>query len=234
MFVVTGASSGIGRAVTVALAERDQPVLAVARDSTRLRELPTQFPRVTALASDLLTAEGVRQVVDGCASHSSIAGIVHAAGTLIEPQAFGSIDTDVLLDEMRVHVMAPIELNQQLQAQLGRIMFLDSYSSNDLRVGWAAYSIVKAAAQMAARSAAEELKHVQVIRAFPGAVRTPLVDAVLNSPADSPTRRTFRALQAKGKLYPPDEIGEWIVQLLLDTSDGELAARPTWQYGESF
>ncbi|MDH5421802.1 MAG: SDR family NAD(P)-dependent oxidoreductase [Acidimicrobiia bacterium] len=234
MFVVTGASSGIGRAVTVALAERDQSVLAVARDSNRLSQLAVQFSRVTALASDLLTTEGVRQVVDACAAHGSLAGIVHAAGTLIEPQAFGAIDTGVLLDEMRVHVMAPIELNQRLRAQLSRIVFLDSYSSNDLRVGWAAYSIVKAAAQMAARSAAEELRDVQVIRAFPGAVRTPLVDAVLNSPADSPTRRTFRALQSTGKLHPPDEIGEWIARLLLDTSDEELAARPTWQYGESF
>ena len=231
MFVVTGASSGIGRAVTVALAERDQAVLAVARNSIRLGELAEQYSRVTALASDLLTAKGVRQVVDACAAHSSVAGIVHAAGTLIEPQDFGAIDTDTLLDEMRVHVMAPMELNQRMGAKLKRIVFLDSYSSNDLRVGWAAYSIVKAAAQMAARSAAEELKEVQVIRAFPGAVRTPLVDGVLNSPADSPTRRTFRALQSTGKLYPPDEIGEWITRLLLDTSDEELTARP---YGESF
>ena len=130
--------------------------------------------------------------------------------------------------------MAPIELDRQLHPKLGRIVFLDSYSSNDLRVGWAAYSIVKAAAQMAARSAAEELKDVRVIRAFPGAVRTPMVDAVLNSPHDSPTRRTFRALQATGKLSPPDEIGAWIAQLLLDTSDEDLNARPTLQYGESF
>lgn len=234
MFVVTGASSGIGRAVTIALADRNEPVLAVARASARLRELPKSYPRVTALAADLLSREGARQVVDACASYPCIAGIVHAAGTLIEPQAYGSIDSGVLLGEMRVHVMAPIDLNQQLQAQLGRIVFLDSYSSNDLRVGWAAYSIVKAAAQMAARSAAEELDNVRVIRVFPGAVRTPLVDAVLKSPHDSPTRRTFLALQAEGKLSPPDEIGEWIAQLLLDASDEELNAHPTWQYGESF
>ncbi|MBK5268638.1 MAG: SDR family NAD(P)-dependent oxidoreductase [Acidimicrobiia bacterium] len=234
MFVVTGASSGIGRAVTVALAERDQSVLAVARDSAGLRELPASYPHVTALAADLLSGEGASRVVEACASYPAVGGIVHAAGTLIEPQAFGSIDSGVLLDEMRVHVMAPIDLNQQLQTQLGRIVFLDSYSSNDLRVGWAAYSIVKAAAQMAARSAAEELVNVKVIRAFPGAVRTPLVDAVLKSPHDSPTRQTFRALQAEGKLSPPDEIGEWIAYLLLDTSDEELSARPTWQYGESF
>lgn len=234
MFVVTGASSGIGRAVTIALCERDQKVLAVARDSARLHELPTNYSQVTALAADLLTAAGVRSVVKACSAYPSIGGIVHAAGSLIEPQAFGSIDSGALLDEMRVHVMAPIDLNQQLNTQLGRIVFLDSYSSNDLRVGWAAYSIVKAAAQMAARSAAEELENVKVIRAFPGAVRTPLVDAVLNSPDDSPTRRTFRGLQAQGKLTPPDEIGGWIAQLLLDTSDEELAARPTWQYGESF
>ena len=113
-------------------------------------------------------------------------------------------------------------------------MFLDSYSSNDLRVGWAAYSIVKAAAQMAARSAGEELDNVRVIRVSPGAVRTPLVDAVLKSPHDSPTRRSFRARQAEGKLSPPDEIGEWIARLLLDASDEDLNAHPTWQYGESF
>lgn len=31
MFVVTGATSGIGKALAIALAERDMPVLAVAR-----------------------------------------------------------------------------------------------------------------------------------------------------------------------------------------------------------
>lgn len=234
MFVVTGASSGIGRAVTVALADRNESVMAIARSSAPLKDLEDKYAGVTALAIDLALREGVRQVVEACSAYPNIAGIVHAAGTLIEPQAFAHIDSDLLLDEMRVHVMVPIDLNQKLEPQLGRIVFLDSYSSNDVRVGWASYSIVKAAAQMAARSAAEELENVRVIRAFPGAVRTPLVDAVLNSPDDSPTRQAFRRLQREGKLAPPDEIGRWIAQLLLDVSNADLDARPTWQYGESF
>lgn len=234
MFVVTGASSGIGRAVTVALSDRNESVMAVARSSAPLIDLAEKHPGVTALAVDLALAEGVRQVVEACSAYPTIGGIVHAAGTLIEPQAFTHIDSDLLLAKMRVHVMVPIDLNQKLKSQLGRIVFLDSYSSNDLRVGWASYSIVKAAAQMAARSAAEELKDVQVIRAFPGAVRTPLVDAVLNSPDDSPTRQAFRRLQREGKLAPPDEIGRWIAELLLDVSNSDLDAAPTWQYSESF
>lgn len=234
MFVVTGASSGIGRAVTVALAERNESVMAVARSSALLKNLEDKYAGVIALAVDLALREGVRQVVEACSAYPTIAGIVHAAGTLIEPLAFAHIDSDLLLDEMRVHVMVPIDLNQSLESQLGRIVFLDSYSSNDVRVGWASYSIVKAAAQMAARSAAEELENVQVIRAFPGAVRTPLVDAVLNSPDDSPTRQAFRRLQREGKLAPPDEIGRWIAELLLDVSNVDLDAHSTWQYGESF
>ena len=80
---------------------------------------------------------------------------------------------------------------------------------------------------------AEELDGVRAIRVFPGAVRTPLVEAMLNSPTDSPARQLFCQLDTQGHIADVSEIGEWIADLLVETSDVELDARETWHFGES-
>lgn len=234
MFVVTGASSGIGRATAIALASRQQSVLAVARNAEELGRLSELHPTITHLVADLAADSGIKSVIESCSSLTSIAGLVHAAGSLILPRAYAAMEPRDMSQDMQIHVLTPIALNQALAQRLDRVVFLDSYSSTDLRVGWAGYSIVKASAQMAARSASEELDGVRVIRAFPGGVLTPLVDAVLNAPEDSPTRRAFRSLHSSGELSEPDVIGSWIAELLLDRSDTEIDSTPTWHFGGSF
>ena len=65
--VVTGASSGIGRAFAGKLARRGNCVLAIARRRDRLealaREMEKQGGDVEPLTADLTTAEGLDQVV---------------------------------------------------------------------------------------------------------------------------------------------------------------------------
>lgn len=229
MFVVTGATSGIGKAAALALAERSLPVLGVGRRSELLSALDDTYPTMAVLSADLGTNEGIASVVSELGS-STVTGIVHAAGSAIAPLPFSDIDPSSLLDDMAVHLAAPIALNQQLRP--ARAVFIDSYSSNELRVGWSGYSIVKAATQMAARACAEELEGVRSIRAFPGAVRTPLVEAILAASVDSPTRQLFRQLDSQGHIADATAVGNWIADLLVSVSDEDLDARATWQFGE--
>ena len=229
MFVVTGATSGIGEAVAIALAERGLAVLGVARRSELLTNLHVDHPNVAALPADLATDDGIASVVSQ-AQEFEISGIVHAAGSAIAPLPFAEIDANSVMHDMAVHLKAPLVLNQWLQP--ARSVFIDSYSSNELRVGWSGYSIVKAATQMAARACAEELDVVRTIRAFPGAVRTPLVEAMLNSSTDSPARQLFRQLETQGHIADVTKVGNWIGDLLVNTSDAELDARETWHFGE--
>jgi len=136
--------------------------------------------------------------------------------------------------DMLVHVVAPIAINNLLSRQLNsaRILYIDSYSANAPRVGWSGYSIVKAAAQMAAKSAAAEIKHAHVIRVFPGGVRTPLVEAVLNSNSSSPTALAFRKIDADGALSEPAVIGTYLVNILVLATDAQLDEREYWDFNK--
>lgn len=233
--VVTGASSGIGRAIAAALAGRGERVLAVARSADALRELcDAAGPGATAVVADVTTAHGRDAVATAAADAPWVASLVHGAGSVVEPAPFDELDADALVDHFRVHVAAPVALGALLRAQrrVGRIVHLDSYSATTPRDGWAAYSIVKAAAQMTARCAREELDDTIVVRVFPGAVRTPLVDAILASP--SPAGDTFRELLGTGRVAEPAAVGAFVAAVLLDASDDELREDPVRTFTVQF
>lgn len=233
MYIVTGASSGIGRAAAKALIRRGCDVTVTARRLDRLQKLEKLGPGlVRPVCADLGSEQGIDAVVAAVADQPTISGVVHCAGSSIVPRPYSALDPAALAADLAVHVGAPIALNSALASQLagGRIVYIDSYSATSLREGWSGYSIVKAAAQMAARAAASELHGVTVIRLFPGGVRTALVEAVLASPDPSPAVETFRTAAERGELSSPDPVGEFISSVLLDATDEHLAERPTWDF----
>lgn len=222
MYLVTGASSGIGHAITVALATEGAEVLAVARRHAPLDALHERFQgRVRPVVADLATDAGIDHVV---ANVSSLCGIVHAGGSRVPLEPYEGIDTERFAYDMAVHVTAPLALNGRLAQAIagGRIVFIDSYSADAPRIGWAGYSIVKAAARMAARCAAAELNDVRVLRVLPGAMRTPMVEAILDADDDSPTVCVFRTLQAEGSINEAAVVATAIVDLFLHAKDVEL------------
>lgn len=234
LFIVTGASSGIGQATALALAAREFQVIAVGRNLDNLLSLQDLYPkRVQVVQADISTTLGIDAILDAASYAQRINGIVHAAGSsvpLAEYQQLAFTGND-LEGHFSVHITAPIAINNGLIGKLtgSRILYIDSYSALSPRVGWAGYSIVKAAAQMAARSAAAELKRSTVIRLFPGGVRTPLIEAVLKSTNQSEVVDTFRKLDRDGKLWKTEVVGEYAAQLLVDASASQLASREYWE-----
>lgn len=81
-FVVTGASSGVGRAIAVELARRGARVLATARRNDRLRDLANQSaPAIEPLAGDICDPAFRRQLVATAEERfGGIDGVVAAAG----------------------------------------------------------------------------------------------------------------------------------------------------------
>ena len=233
-YLVTGASAGIGRAVTEALAARQVRVIAVARSAEPLESLAGGAAgHVRAVVADLSTDEGLGRVVAAVSHVAEIAGIVHAAGSLVSPQPYRCVAGSELVDHFRIHVATPIDLYHRLAANhvVSRMVFIDSYSASAARHGWSAYSIIKAAAQMSARCAAQELAETLSIRVFPGAVNTRVVDAVLAS--DSETAKAFEAIRARGELAEPADVAKFLVGLLIDASDDLLRSREAWDYNNA-
>ena len=232
-FVVTGASSGIGNAAAASLASRGHRVIAVARNAARLESLRQAHSElVHNFVADLAETPGQAAVANHVRSSGPIDGIVHSAGSSVALNNYQDLDVDKLLADMKTHVATPIALNNALRHSLigGRILYIDSYSASSPRVGWAGYSIIKAAAQMAARSAAAEISDATTIRVFPGAVRTPLVDTVLTAKHVSPVVELFRDLESTGKFSEARSIGEFIADILTTASDEQLSARDYWDF----
>lgn len=230
-FIVTGASAGIGRAVAIELASRGRSVVAAARSQESLDELAAEFaPLIKAVPADIATEAGIANVVRAVAGEGPLGGVVHSAASLVPLQPYSEVDPGELVEHFRVHVVAPIALYQALARNhlIERMLFIDSYSAATPRVGYPAYSVIKAAAQMAARTAALEIAPTRVIRVFPGAVNTQIVDAVLAS--DSPTKAVFVEMLEKGEFVEPPEAAQFIVDLLVDATDDVLRTRDVWDY----
>ena len=239
LYIVTGATRGIGRAVATALANRQFRVIAVGRSTELLESLRESCgPCLITLEADLSTDDGAQAVADKIRAISNrepaiIDGIVHSAGSLVPLEPYDKIDANELVQHFRIHVATPLNLFQTISQihSIKRMLFIDSYSATAPRPGWSAYSIIKSAAQMAARCAAKELITTRIIRAYPGAVNTRIVEAVLRSQTE--TAATFAAMLEKGELAEPDQVAEFLVTLLVDASDELLASRESFDFRNS-
>lgn len=109
--VVTGGSSGIGRAIAEALARAGAEVTVVARREQELKatveELTEAGCRVGWVSADLSTTDGVRQAVDAVVARSGEPDIVvNCAGINLRPP-MGELDEDVWDTTMAVNLKAP-------------------------------------------------------------------------------------------------------------------------------
>jgi NAD(P)-dependent dehydrogenase (short-subunit alcohol dehydrogenase family) len=182
--IVTGASSGIGRATAIRLAHDGCQLLAVGRDLGALNET-CQTIRSTggvahALAADVTSADAPARIVTAALTHfGRIDVLVNAAGII----ASGTVaaTTDAAWDEMMdVNVRAPFRLIREATAALseakGAIVNVSSVTGTRAFPGVAAYCVSKAAVDQLTRVAALEMaaSGVRVNAVNPGVVVTNL------------------------------------------------------------
>lgn len=162
--VVTGASSGIGRATAMAFAETSARVVAVGRDAAALEGVVAEARHAgaesIAIVADLVGEAAPREIVEATVKRfGGIDVIVNAAGVI----AMGT--TEATSDElwerlMAINVRAPFRLMREsfpyLKERLGAVVNVSSV--NGLRVfpNLAAYNTSKAALDQLTRCAAIE------------------------------------------------------------------------------
>lgn len=198
--VVTGASSGIGRAVAARLVSDGVPVLALSR-----REPDVEG--VVWRPCDLSEAAAVGAAVTGA---GPVRGVVHAAG-LQESGRLDGLDPAAGERMYAVHVTAAAALVQAVLPDLvdgGRIVLVGSRTA-DGAAGKSLYAASKAALRAVARSWAGELagRGVTVNVVEPGPTRTPMLDDPRRSA--TPVR-----LPPLGRLVAPEEVADLVAFLL--------------------
>ncbi|HJQ46829.1 MAG TPA: SDR family oxidoreductase [Amycolatopsis sp.] len=176
--VVTGASRGLGLALTRELSRRGWRIVADARDGGRLDQAVTGLAGVTPIAGDIADpahrsqlAHAVRDGVDLLVNNASVLGP--------SPQPrLADYPLDVLEQVYAVNTIAPLALIQALlpavRARHGRIIDISSDAAVEPYEGWGGYGSSKAALdQLTAILGAEEPR-IRVYACDPGDMNTDL------------------------------------------------------------
>ena len=177
--LVTGASSGIGRAIVGQLAEADVAVVAVARRGDRLQELAARFAQVEPLVADLETATGRGLVTARLADpERGVELLVNSAGYGASG-AFWTVDLDHQLGQVELNVAALTELTHaalglMVARSRGWVLNVASVVGFQAAPSSATYGATKAYVISLTEALAEEVRGhgVHVSALCPGLTRT--------------------------------------------------------------
>ncbi|WCD92612.1 SDR family NAD(P)-dependent oxidoreductase [Microbacterium sp. nov. GSS16] len=183
--VVTGGSSGIGRAIATALAGAGASVAVVARGGERIdaavREISESGGRAAGVVGDLSTREGILAAADAAAEPFGEPDIlVNSAGINLRAP-MNDIEMDVWDATMTVNLEAPFLLSRRytpgmLERGFGRLIHISSQQAHRAFVTSGVYGVSKGGLESLTRSQAEawSSQGVTANTLVPGFVLTPL------------------------------------------------------------
>jgi NAD(P)-dependent dehydrogenase (short-subunit alcohol dehydrogenase family) len=173
--IVTGASRGLGFALTRALVERGWRVVVDARDADALSQAWPKAPRDVLIPGDVADPDHRRRLIE--AAGEPIDLLVNNASALgaTPLPALGDYPLDELRRAYEVNVLAPLALVQLALPRLSpgaRIVNVTSDAAFEPYPGWGAYGSSKAGlAQITAILGAEN-PGLRVYAVDPGDMRT--------------------------------------------------------------
>ncbi|MFF5103328.1 oxidoreductase [Streptomyces sp. NPDC000134] len=185
VWLVTGASSGFGRAIAEAAVAAGDTVIGTARRPEALADLVAAHPdRVEAVRLDVTDGELIDAVAaDVLSRYGRVDVLVNNAGRT-QVGAFEETTDQELRDLFELHVFGPARLTRALLPQMrergsGSVVNISSFGGQLSFAGFSAYSATKAALEQLSEGLADEVAPfgVKVLIVEPGAFRTNLFGA---------------------------------------------------------
>jgi len=227
LVVITGAGSGIGRAIAVTLAQdgTDVVLLDIDEDGLAATRALIHAAEVATITADVSDEAAVRTAFADLGERGSIDGLVNAAGIVLpgETATTSRGDWDATL---AVNLTGPWLCTKYAVPAFGpdggSIVHIGSTASLVGFPGLAAYVASKGGLAMLTRAMALDLaRHrIRVNCVAPGHINTPLGDRFIDShPDPAAFRREFAAEHPIGRLGEPEDVAG-LVQFLLSPAAG--------------
>jgi len=206
--LVTGAGSGIGRAIALALAEEGMRLILVGRTEAKLRAVAGELGGSVAIVSaDLASSAGTAAAA--LAAGGVLDVLVHSAGINLHDKLLET--THAGWSELAaVNLHAPMLLTAAclgaLRAASGQVVFVNSTAGLRRGLG-GAYAISKHGLRAAADALRQELnaEGIRVLSVFPGRTDTPMQEALLAAERRRP---------GPGTLIRPEDIAKMVISAL--------------------
>jgi NADP-dependent 3-hydroxy acid dehydrogenase YdfG len=186
--VVSGASSGIGKAIALSLAQEGARVCLVGRNLDKLRAVVDCAPQFSKNMSTYQVDLGVDEDINALARNiqKTFGGrdiLIHSAGVI----ALGAMAKACIKDfdyQYRINVRAAYLLTQvflpTLKCRYGQVVYINSSAGLTARGGAGQYAATKHALKAIADSLREEVNTngVRVLSVYSGRTASPMQEAV--------------------------------------------------------
>ena len=186
--LITGASSGIGRACAVEISQMGANCILVGRNLAELQKTKELcLNHTTIILADLTNDTEIKKIITEV---YQINGIVHSAG-IISPKPIKFLKTENIREIFEINFNAPVLLTSALLqgnkiANESSIVFLSSISSKFPYFGGAVYVSSKAALEAFSKTLAIEVSQRKIRSNVlqPGLVETQMLDKTKQAAGD--------------------------------------------------
>ena len=226
LFIITGASSGIGNAIAKSLASEGANIIAVARRGEHLLQLEIDFPaQIEVVVGDILQEETQENILE-LVNKRKIAGILLNAGG---PPATSAIETTLIewdsaynqVFRWKVSLLKKL-LPAMIENQSGRIIFIESFSVKQPVPNLAMSNAMRLAVVGYAKTLASEVanKGITVNIIGPGFHQTDAIKRVINKQSETQGISYDEAYQKSVSQIPVGFMGQ----------ASDLASFATWLF----
>jgi len=226
--IITGASSGIGRALSIHLASLKYHVIAVARNQEALEQLQQLYPvNIKIVIADITKIEDRLKIKNALCPEEVGVYLIHNAG-IASPKLLADISEEEWDQHYLVNLKAPVFLTQLLLPHLkngGRVLNISTGLAHKPMAAMSAYGISKSALFMLKEYFNVESKENNIVfsSAMPGVVDSPLQEKMRSSNSKIfPSVDLFKGFFLRGELLDTATVAKFLAWLLLNVESAEF------------
>ncbi|KAI8319918.1 NAD(P)-binding protein [Martensiomyces pterosporus] len=234
--IVTGASRGIGKAISLHLISKGVSVVGLARSADAINSVSQEASKVAdsgvqfiPVVGDVTDGATQQSAIDHATKHGTLIALVNNAGIIDPIQPVSSASFSAWANQLQINFIAPFSFIQKalplLRPVNGRIINVSSAASYRTHTEYASYGASKAALNYATQVLAAEEPEITVVAIHPGLVETPMFGSVVEHAKGSSPGGNHEAVSGLFEVSITTELPGAIIGNLALRADHSLSGK---------